>query len=142
MSSGPRSLLEAGEALRYEDDLRTGGALGITDERLLVVNDHTISVPLENVKEVRFRSFDWFLALLSLALVLFGLVSTTRHLVGGALFVAAGVASLYLTYRKRGRVTVDLHTRGEPVTFHLEDIDGFREAMEARIHAFEARRGD
>lgn len=140
MGGDPRSLLEAGEAMRFETELRDGGHLGLTDGRLLLVRDGTTSVPFENVKEIQIQSFDWFLAILSAGLVGFGLLSIPRHVLGGIAFALAGLASLYLTYRKRGRVAVRLHTRADPVTFHLSETATFEEAWERGMAGFEATR--
>lgn len=136
MADELRSYLEAGEALRFEDDLRSGGRIGISDERLLVLDEQVRSVPFENVDELRFQSFDWFLMLMSLGLVAFGLFSITIHVLGGLAFAGAGVVSVYLTYRKRGRVTVKLHSQVKPVVFHLDDTASFREEMELRMERF------
>ncbi|MFW6447927.1 MAG: hypothetical protein ACOC0X_00120 [Halobacteriota archaeon] len=137
-----RDALANGEALRYEAPLRRGTTIGLTDDRLLLVDDQRTSIPYENVKEVRLESFDWFLGIMSLALVAFGLASTLRRPIVGLGFAVVGVVSLWFTYRRRNRVILDLHTRARPVTLYPDDPDELLEALEVRIDAFEARRGE
>lgn len=142
MQTGLRQVLDEGEALRYEAPLRRGRAIGLTDKRMLLLDDEPIAIPYDNVKEVRVESFDWFLGIMSTALVVFGAVSTLRRPLVGVGFALAGVGSLWLTYRRRDRVIVDMHTRAKPETVYPEDPDPLMAALEDRIAAHEARRGD
>lgn len=127
-----------GEALRFEASLRRGGRTGLTDERLLVVDAEAVSVRLDAVESVEIEEFDWFLGGLSVALAGFGLWATRMHLLGGLAFAAAGVASLSLTYRKRGRVTVSVGGRAKPLAFYVDDPEAFAAAMGAALDRFEA----
>lgn len=132
--------VEAGEALRYHAPLRRGGHVGVTDDRVLVVRgEETTSVELAAVAEVTVQSFDWFLGLLSGGLVGFGLLSTGRSAIGGLLFAAFGLASLFWTYRKRGKVQLHLHNRRKAVTFYPEPPEAFREALGEALDRYRER---
>jgi len=121
----------AGEALRYHGALRHGGRVGLTDERLLVVRDgETTSVRHESVVEVTVDDFDWFVGLLSVAIVGFGILSLDRNVVLGLGFAVAGVVFLYRTYRRRGSVTVRVQNRPKPLEFHPEELAEFRVAAD------------
>lgn len=130
-----------GESLRYVDDLRTGGAVGFTDERLLVVrtDGDARSVELASVESVEFRDLDWFEAVLGVALVGFGLASASRSPPLGGLFAAAGVASLYLTYRKRWRASVSVHSRPKPLSLFPADGRAFYDAFERALDDYRER---
>lgn len=130
-----------GEALRYVDDLRTGGAVGFTDERLLVApeDEEATSVALESVESVEFQDYDWFDAFLGLVLLAFGLASTTRSVPVGVLLVVLALGSLYLTYRKRWKASVSVHNRAKPLTLYPEDGQGFREAFERALDDYRER---
>lgn len=135
-----RAGLRDGEALRFEVTTRGGNAVGLTDRRLLIARDEElVGVDLEAVEEVTVQSFDWFLALLSLGLVAFGLLSAERNLLVAGAFVLAGVGSLALTVRKRGRVKVMPEGRATPLVFHLSDTDSFETAFERRVGEYEER---
>lgn len=129
-----------GEALRHQWPVRRGeGRVGLTDERLLVVvGTERESVPYENVSEVTVQTFDWFLALLSVGLVAIGWLQAQSNLPLGAFFALAGLVSLFVTYRKRGKISVTLHTHPKPVVFYLEDTDPFEQAMDEGMRAYEA----
>jgi len=134
------SAVPDGEALRYTASLRGGGAVGLTDERLLIADDEVTSVEFASVRGVTGREVDWFVAVLSVALVGIGLLSGVEDgpLVGAA-FVAAGVASVLLVYRKRGKVTVNVHGRGKPLAFHVDSTDEFLDHMGELLDRYEAR---
>lgn len=133
--------VEAGEALRFHAPLRRGGRVGVTDDRVIVVRDGgTKVVELPAIAEVTVQSFDWFLGLLSALLVGFGVLSLERSVIGGVLFAAFGLASLYWTYRKRGKVQLHLHGRRKAVTFSLDETEAFREALGAALEPY--RRDD
>lgn len=135
--------VEPGEALRYQAPVRHGGRIGLTDDRVILVRpDGTTSVHLETIAEVTVQAFDWFLGLLSVVVVGFGLLSFERSVVGGAAFVAFGAASLYWTYRKRGQVQLHLHERRKAITFSLDESDAFRDAFGQAVDRYEARLED
>lgn len=97
--------------------LRRGGVLALTPDRLYVVRDGEDGVrfDVEDVVSVKYDSMDWFLAVLSVALVGFGVYSTTQHVLGGIAFALAGVVSLYVTYRKRGKLSFQVSGRTDPL---------------------------
>jgi hypothetical protein len=132
------------EALRYTDDLRTGGGVGFTDERLLVARPDgaVTSVQLGDVDTVEFQDLDWFDVVLALALAGFGILSVRRNVLLGAGFVAAAAASLYLTYRKRTSVTVNLHSRPKPLTVYPADGSAFYDAFDRALSDYRERVDD
>jgi hypothetical protein len=137
-----RSAVPDGEALRYEGRLRRGGRVGLTDERLLFVRDDgdpPTSVELVGVESVELQDFDWYLAVLSVLLVGFGAVSTTRNPLAGVAFGLVGLASLALTYRKRDRAVVRLHSRAKPVELYPDDASGFYDALDRGLELARAR---
>lgn len=133
-----QAAVPSGEALRYSDELRGSGAVGLTDERLLVVEDEVTSVELPSVDSVELQAFDWFLGFMSVLLVGLGLFLTRESVLGGLGLAAAGVASLYLTYRKRGEASVVVRGRAKPIKLHPDDLRGFREAFERAVARYEA----
>lgn len=135
------SIVPEGEALRYVDDLRRGGTVGFTDERLLVVRDDDAptSVALSSVESVEFQAFDWFNTILGVVLVAFGLASFSRNSVLATLFALAGVASLALTYRKRWRASVSIHGQPKPVELFPADGRGFQDAFERALEGYRER---
>jgi hypothetical protein len=139
-----RSVVLEGERLRYSGSLRGGGVVGLTEERLLVVRESEsdpTSVELRNVDSVDFQDFDYFVGVLSALLVAFGAVTALSNLLGGVAFGAAGLASLYLGYRKRDRAMVRTHSRPKPLALYPEDAgefyDAFGDALE-RVREREA----
>lgn len=125
-----------GEALRYHAPLRQGGQVGLTDERLLVDDDDLIAFPLPQISEVSIESFDWFLGVLSIVLVAFGIVSVPSNLYGGLSFALVGIGSLYWTYRNRGEVLVRLGDRPKPIRFHPKNTERFQEALSAALDTY------
>lgn len=128
-----------GEALRYQAPLKSGGVVGFTDERLLVARDEITNVDLESVHSVEFEDFDWFTGVLSAGLVAFGLYSTTRNVLAGLLFALAGVGSLYLSYRKRGKASVHVRGRAKPLVLYPEDGEAFYGVFEAAIANYQEK---
>lgn len=116
--------------------LRRGGRVDLTDEALLVAADENVRVRYADVEEITIESFDWFLGVMSVALVGFGVLTLEGNALGGAAFVAAGVASLYWTYRKRGKVTVSVTNRPKPLTFCLTDENAFHEQMAEALDSY------
>lgn len=130
-----------GEALRYVDDLRTGGAVGFTDERLLVVpdEDSPTSVALESVESVELQDVDWFDLVLGVVLFAFGVASVPRSAPVGGLLILAAVVSIVLTYRKRGRSRVSVHGRAKPLELYPADDQGFYGAFERALDEYRER---
>lgn len=133
------SAVPEGEALRYAGNLRTGGSVGFTDERLLVIEEEAHSVELGSVDEVRFQDLDYFDAVLGVVLVGFGLYSLQRSIPLGLLFAGAGIGSMYLTYRKREKASVIVHNRAKPLVLYPEDGQGFYSAFERALDTYRAR---
>lgn len=129
----------AGEALRYTAARRREGAVGITDERLLLADDEVTSVELGRIDEVTARQVDWFVAVLSVALLGVGLLAGMDDPLVGVAFVAAGVVSLYVVYRKRGKVTVTVRDRGKPLEFYVHSTDEFIDRLGTQLDEYEAR---
>ena len=128
-----------GEALRYRGQLRSDGCIGFTDERLLISRNEVTNVDLESVHSVEFEDFDWFLGVMSAGLVAFGLYSTTKNVIAGLAFALAGAASLYLTYRKRGKATVRVRGRAKPLVLYPDDGDEFHDVFEAALASYQER---
>lgn len=131
--------LETGERLHYRGGLRSGDEIAVTDRRVLVRNDpETTSVPYTNVSEISNESFDWFLTILSLALVGFGLYSFSENAVVGAGIVLFALWSVHRTYRHRDRVRIHTHSQPKPVEVFPEDVDGLYDELEPAIEAVRA----
>lgn len=138
-----RDAVPGDETLYHDWPVRRGASrVGLTAERLLLVGNETYSVPYENVAEVTVQSFDWFLALLSVGLVAIGAVQTGTNLPLGLFFALAGLASLALTFRKRGKIRVEMHAKPQALVFYLEETEPFEQAMDEGLRAFEENRGE
>jgi hypothetical protein len=128
------------ERIEYRCDLRTGGWVGLTDDHLLVVDpdDDDVRVALDEVAQVTLQDFDWFVGVLSVALVGFGLFMTRQNALGGLAFAAFGAASLYWSYRKRQEVHVHVADRPKPITLYPAAADEFYETLGREIETTEA----
>lgn len=128
--------LDRGERLHYRGSLRTGGEIAVTEKRLLVrTADEQTSVPYTNVSEVINESFNWFLAIISGALVLFGLYGLGQNPLIGAGFTVAGLWSLYRLYGQRNRVRIHTHSQAKPVEVFPEDVETLYDELESAIDA-------
>ncbi|WP_232685938.1 hypothetical protein [Halobacterium zhouii] len=125
------ALADANERPSETFPLRGGGSLALTSERLYVdrSEEETVFVDFEDVVEVVHDEFDYFVGVMSAGLVAFGLFSTTRNVFGGLALAAAGAGSLYLTYRKRGELTVTVSNRPRPLTVYPENPEDVYEAL-------------
>lgn len=132
--------LRTGEALRFETETR-GGALGLTDDRVLVVGDEAVSVPFENVSEVTVQSLDWYLILLSVVLLGVAAVLLPDDPPIAVAFALFALVNVYWTYRKRNRVRLKTHSRPRPVTFYVDDPGTLYDALERALDDFRAREG-
>lgn len=131
--------LADGERLHYRGDLRPTGEIAVTEDRLLIrESEQVTSVPYENVDEITYEDYDWFLVVLSLGLVGFGVYSTGKNVLAGAVFALAGIASLTLTYRRRDRVRVHTHSQAKPISVHPADVDELFGAAETALDAARA----
>ncbi|EMA09728.1 hypothetical protein BDK61_2455 [Haloarcula quadrata] len=101
---------------RYTGTLRTGGTVVLGADRLVVDRgDEPVVVDLDDVVEVSLQDIDWFLAVMSVALIGFGLLSLDRSVLLGGAFAVAGAVSLALTYRKRYTLRVQVTGRTDPL---------------------------
>ncbi|GCF14576.1 hypothetical protein Harman_25110 [Haloarcula mannanilytica] len=101
---------------RYTGRLRTGGTVVLGADRLVVDRgDGPLVVDLDDVVEVSLQDIDWFLAVMSAALVGFGLLSLDRSVLLGGAFAVAGAVSLALTYRKRNALRIQVTGRTDPL---------------------------
>lgn len=105
--------------------LRRGGSLTLTPDGIYVdrPDEDTIRVDHGNVIEIQYESVDWFVAILSVVLVGFGLYSTPRDVLLGLAFAAAGAVSLYLTYRKRDKLSFKVSGRAKPLLVYPENAE-------------------
>lgn len=128
--------LEGDERIRERLALRTGGTVALTDDRVLVDAEGSVTaVALDDVAEVTVEDLDWFLAVLSALLVGYGLYSIPRSAALGVAFAAFGAASLYWTYRKRGKVRIKVTGRAKPLSVFPADTEAFSAAFESALVA-------
>jgi hypothetical protein len=126
--------LERGESVRERLPLRTGGSVAVTDDCLLVSADEELTrVELDEVAEITVQDFDWFLAILSGLLVGYGLYSVPQSAAIGFAFAGFGAASLYWTYRKRGKARIKVVGRSKPISVFPADTGAFMDAMEPAL---------
>ncbi len=131
------------ERVRYTGELRPDGAITVTDSRVLVAsNEETVSVPYTNVQEINNESFDWFLAVLSGALALFGVYSLTENPLLAVVFILGGLWSMRRTYRHRDRVRIHTHTQAKPIEVFPHDVDALYAALDPAIERVRARNED
>lgn len=103
-------------AERYAGTLRTGGTVVLGADRLAVDRgDGPVVIDLDDVVEVSLQDIDWFLAVMSAALVGFGLLSLDQSALLGGAFAVAGAVSLALTYRKRYALRIRVAGRADPL---------------------------
>lgn len=120
--------------------LRSGGTLACGEDALYVLRsgEDTIQIFLENIYEVQYDEFDWFLGLVSLTLVGFGIYSTSRDVLLGLGFAAAGAGSFYLTYRKRNKISFRVSGRSKPLDIYPESgkttYEGLRPLIKNEYH--------
>ncbi len=134
---------DPGERVRYTGELRPGGAITVTDSRVLVAsNEETVSVPYTNVQEINNESFDWFLAVLSGALALFGVYSLTENPLLAVVFILGGLWSIRRTYRHRDRVRIHTHTQPKPIEVFPHDVEALYAELDPAIERVRARTAD
>lgn len=111
--------------------LRRGGDLRVAVDGIYVdrPGEATVYVDPGNVVEVERNDVDYFLGVLSVVLVGFGLYTLTNDLLAGVVFAAAGLLSCYLTYRKRGAVRFRVAGRAKPLTVYPANSTAAFEAL-------------
>lgn len=119
---------------RYAGTLRTGGTVALGADRLVVDRgDEPMVVDLDDVVEVSLQDIDWFLAVMSVALVGFGLLSLDRSILLGGVFAVAGAVSLALTYRKRYALRIQVTGRTDPLKCFPADPQALLAELEAAL---------
>jgi len=132
--------LDPDERLRYRGRLRSGREVAVTDDRLLIAGKERVeSVPYTNVSEVTNERFDWFLALMSLALCGVGVLSLGENILLGAGMVVFGAWSLRRTYGKRDRVRIHTHSRPKPIEVYPADVEALYATLEPAVAAVRER---
>lgn len=99
-----------------------------------------VAIPLESISELTEQPIDWFLLLMDVAIVGFGVLSLERTLVGGVAFLGAGLLSLGLTWRRRGRVRIHTHSRPKPVDTYPLHRTAFLDAVDEVLAPIRAKR--
>lgn len=131
--------LAADETVAFTTPLRRGDSAVVTDRRLLVVEDETEAIPLPAIESLQIHSVDWNLAVLSVLLVALGGYLLNQSNVVGYVFVPAGLVSLWLTYRARGKVLVKRRDDEPKLAFYPDDREAFHEAIQGVIDDYQAK---
>ncbi|MFY4812473.1 hypothetical protein [Haloarcula argentinensis] len=119
---------------RYTGTLRTGGTVVLGADRLVVDRgDGPVVIDLDDVVEVSLQDIDWFLAVMSAALVGFGLLSFDRSVLLGGVFAVAGIVSLALTYRKRYALRIQVTGRTDPLRCFPAEPQALLTELEAAL---------
>ena len=119
---------------RYTGTLRPGGAVVLGADRLVVDRgDEPVVVDFDDVVAVSLQDIDWFLAVMSAALVGFGLLSLDRSVLLGGAFAVAGAISLALTYRKRYALRIRVTGRTDPLRCFPADPQALLAELEQAI---------
>lgn len=96
----------------------------VSDEEIRISREdnETVSIPAEAVRKVNLEVFKWSLAVISAVTVVFGAYFfIVENPLGGIIFAAVGVWSLYRTYRERNTLILWVDGRPKPVTVYPED---------------------
>lgn len=94
------------------------------DERFKVAFDHVAQVTVDD--------YDYFLVILSVVLVGFG-VWFARQQPLALVFSLAGLVSGYLVYRRRNRVVIHIRNRPKPVVLHPTEVTELQERLRIAI---------
>lgn len=124
--------------------LRRGETVTVAEDALLIegVEDETIRVELDDVLEVSRRSVDWFTGVLSVVLIGLGLLLTQDSVLGGLGLAAAGVVSVYLTYRRRDEINLRIRGRTEPLQVYPQNGDRFYADLGRLLEVEEAQESE
>lgn len=130
---GPAGVPDEGPAdtdLTRREQLRLKtGWVGFDEQALYIEEDgERTKVKFENVSEIAFRDTDWFMVVISLTLIGFGLWFV-RQSPASLLFSLAGIGSLYILYRQRNELVVRASGRAKPLTVHPEEPGAFYDAL-------------
>lgn len=117
--------------------LRDGGTLSVTTDAIVVDRGTAdpIRIAVDNLVEVSLSSFDYFLGLLSVAIVGFGVLSLERNVLLGLAFVVVGLASAYRTYSRRGALTFRVTGRAKPLVVYPEYPQAVYDSLEPYVTA-------
>lgn len=126
-----------GELFDFQADLRRGGWVGVTSSALVVSTDEEYRIDAAAIQEVTVEDLDYFVGLLGLVLVGYGLYSVRADALFGLGFTAIGLGSLYLTYRKRNRVRIRVTGRPKPLTVYPTSTAALTDALEPLLAAGE-----
>lgn len=127
--------------------LRFGGSLTVSRDELVVNRDGSgtgentdppLRIEPDDVVEVTLDSIDYFLLVLSLAIVGFGVLSLERNLLAGLAFAAIGLASGYRTYRRRDALRIRVSGRAKPIVLYPENPAAVAKALETHVAAEKA----
>lgn len=123
-----------GGTIRESHALRNGGTLDVTDDELVITqDDDPVRIEIDRIVEVSHASFDYFLGILSLALIGFGILSLERNVPAALLFGAIGVASLYRTYGRRGQLKFRVQGRAKPLIVYPVHAQSVYDGLEPYV---------
>ena len=142
MDASPRSTVDSrtlrtdGAGVRESHSLRNGGTLDVTTEELVVTRDgEAVRIDLERIVEVSHAPFDYFLGILSIALVGFGVLSLQRSIPAALVFIVLGLASLYRTYGRRGQLKFRVKGRAKPLIVYPVHAESVYQGLEPYVAA-------
>lgn len=116
--------------------LRRGDTLEITPETVVISQDgELVEIAFDRIVEVSLSSYDYFLTILSIALVAFGIMSLERNLLAGIAFTAVGIGSLYRTYNRRGQLKFRVQGRAKPLIVYPKHAQAVYDALEPYVAA-------
>lgn len=105
------------------------GWAGFDDDALYVEREgERTRVAFDDLSELAYRDVDYFVVVLSIVLVGFGLWFVQRN-PAALLFTLVGAASLVRLYRHRGELVIRVTGRAKPLTFHPADAPAFYDAL-------------
>lgn len=131
-----QTLVTDGGTVRESHSLRRGGILEVTDDDLVITrDDESVRIKIEQIVEVSHAQFDYFLSILSLALVGFGILSFERNVPAALLFTVAGIASMYRTYNRRGQLKFRVKGRAKPLIVYPVHAEAVYNGLEPYVAA-------
>lgn len=131
-----QTLVTDGGTVRESHALRRGGTLEVTDDDLVITrDDESVRIKIDRIVEVSHAPFDYFLSILSLALVGFGILSFERNVPAALLFIAAGIASMYRTYNRRGQLKFRVKGRAKPLIVYPVHAEAVYSGLEPYVAA-------